>query len=170
MENIRVSQSAEISDKPSLRQRVIALIKLHSSPREIALGVAIGVFIAITPLYGIHTVMVIVAAFLVKRANKLAIFLGTSVSTTLTFPFITWAGYSIGRFILGDGYPALHWPSFKHFDYKQLLHFYFPLFIGSVILGLALAVSAYFVTLGFIIVRRRLKSKQGRKDEGNAEK
>lgn len=168
MENSR--NSANIDNRTTvkliLKQRIIALLKLNNTPHEIALGVAIGVFIAITPLYGFHTIMVIIAAFLIRRVNKLAILLGTNVSTTLTFPFITCAGYSIGRFILGDSYPPLHWSTFKHFNYKQLLHFYFPLFIESIVLGLILAVFFYFITLWFIIARNKSKLKQ-RKEEAN---
>mgnify|MGYP001573995690 CR=1 FL=1 len=151
--------------KPTLKQRIIALFKLNNTPHEIALGIAVGVFIAITPLYGFHTIMVVVAAFFIKRVNKFAILLGTNVSTTLTFPFITWAGYNIGRFIFGKSYPPLYWDTFKHFNYKQLLHLYFPLFIGSIVLGIILAVVVYFITRWLIIARKKLNpdgKKEGR--------
>ncbi len=150
------------------KQRIIALFKLNNTPHEIALGVAMGVFIAITPLYGLHTIMVVAAAFLIRRVNKVAILLGTNISTTPTFPFITWAGYAIGRFILGESYPPLQWSTFKHFNYKQLLNLYFPLFIGSVVLGLMLAVFFYFVTLWFIVARKKSKLKQPKKGESDA--
>jgi uncharacterized protein (TIGR03546 family) len=160
MENIRITKDSKTIEKPTLKQRIITLLKLNNTPGEIALGVAIGVFIAITPLYGFHTIMVIIAAFLIRRLNKIAILLGTNVSTTLTFPFITWAGYNIGRLILQEKYPPLDWSTFKHFDYRQILHLYYPLFIGSLILGLALAALFYFLTLWFITIRRRIKLKQ----------
>ncbi|MDD5166009.1 MAG: DUF2062 domain-containing protein [Candidatus Omnitrophica bacterium] len=148
--------------KPTLKQRIIGLLKLHSSPPEIALGIAIGVFIAILPVYGLHTILVIVAAFLVKRANKISIFLGTSISTVLTFPFITWGGYTIGRFMLGDHYPPLTWSFFRYFDYKKLLHFYYPLFVGSVVLALILAVIFYFITLLSVKAVREARLKSGK--------
>lgn len=154
--------------KLTLKQRIIALLKFNNTPHEIALGVAIGVFIAITPLYGLHTVMVVTAAFLIRRVNKVAILLGTNISTTPTFPFITWAGYTIGRLILGDIYPPLQWSTFKHFNYKQLLHLYFPLFIGSIVLGLILALLFYFATLWFIIARKKTKLTQRKEGEGDA--
>jgi len=165
MENIRniTNTDSKITVRLTLKQRIIALLKFNNTPREIALGVAIGVFIGITPLYGLHTIMVIAAAFLIRRVNKVAILLGTNISITPTFPFITWAGYSIGRFILSDTYPPLNWSTFKHFDYRQILHFYFPLFIGSIILGLILALFFYFATLWFITARRKSKLKQCKK-------
>jgi hypothetical protein len=170
MENSRdiANTDNKTTVKLTLKQRIVALLKLNNTPHEIALGVAIGVFIAITPLYGFHTIMVITAAFLIRRVNKFAILLGTNVSTTPTFPFITWAGYSIGRFILGESYPPLQWSTFKHFNYKQLLHLYFPLFIGSVVLGLMLALFFYFATLWFITIRNKSKLEQRKNGESDA--
>jgi len=152
-----VSESqSEVNSQPrlTLKERIKQLWTLHSTPHEIALGVAIGVFIAITPLYGLHTIMVILAAILIKRTNKLAILLGTNISTTLTFPFITWAGYNIGRLVIGGSYPALEWAIFKKFSYKTILEFYYPLFIGSLILGALLAAGFYLLTLWFIEMRK----------------
>lgn len=137
------------------------LVRLNNTPHEISLGVAIGVFIAVTPLYGFHTIMVIIAAFLVRRVNKIAILVGTNISIPPTFPFITWTSYDIGRLILGNNYPALSWTYFKQFSIKKILEFYYPLFLGSLILGLILAVAFYFITLSVVLAwkrRRRLKS------------
>ncbi|MGE5307654.1 MAG: DUF2062 domain-containing protein [Deltaproteobacteria bacterium] len=143
-----------MSLRQNLGRRFKQLMKSNTSPREIALGVAIGVFIGITPLYGFHTLMVICAAFLVPWANKIAIFLGTSINTTLTFPFITWSGYNIGRKVLG-GYPSLTVETFKQFSYGGLLHLYIPLLIGSIILGLVLGLIAYAVTIIVIKMKRK---------------
>ena len=41
--------------KPKIRY----LLALHNSPQEIALGVALGIFIGITVPYGLHTVAAI---------------------------------------------------------------------------------------------------------------
>ncbi len=144
------ANSFKTNERLTLKERIKRLLKLHSSPPEIALGVAIGVFIAILPLYGLHTALVIVAAFLIRPANKIAILLGTNVSTILTFPFITWGGYNIGKFVLRDHYPSLQWQTFRVFSYKTLLHFYYPLFIGSVILGILLAALFYFITFWLV--------------------
>jgi hypothetical protein len=145
--------------KPTLKERFLHLLKLNPTPPEIALGVAIGVFIAIMPVYGIHTILVIIAAILIKRANKIAMLLGTCISTTLTFPFITWGGYNIGRMILGNTYPPLQWQIFKDFSIKTILRFYYPLFIGSLILGLFLAVIFYFITFWAVAARNKKRER-----------
>lgn len=129
-------------------------------PWEIALGVAIGVFIAILPLYGFHTLLVVIFALLIPHANKIAILVGTNISLPPTLPFITWAGYSIGRLLLGDKYPAMSWQMFKNFSRRSIFDFYYPLFVGSVILGLGCALIFYFVTLFFLKWKRRNKKPQ----------
>ncbi len=133
------------------------LLHLNNTPREIALGTAIGVFIAILPVYGLHTVLVIIAAILIRRANKIAIFAGTNISLPPTVPFITWAGYEIGRFILKDKFMPLSWLDFKKVTFKQIANLYPPLFLGSVILGLFCAVIFYFVTF---FVAKKIKDKR----------
>ena len=116
------------------------------------MGVAIGVFICILPIYGLHTVAVIIMAILVRRANKLAMFLGTSFSIPPTLPFITWTAYDIGRFILSEKhYPPLSWEYFKSLRLEDIGKFYYPLFVGSVILGIICAIVFYIIT--FIIMK-----------------
>ena len=139
---------------PTLKARFLDLMRSHSSPHEIALGVAIGVFIGITPLYGFHILMGLLAAFTMKRVNKLAIFLGINISLPPTIPFITWAGYSIGRVMLGRAYPPLHWSDFRHFSYDTFSKFIYALSVGSFILGAVLSVLFYFMTLWFFESRK----------------
>jgi uncharacterized protein (DUF2062 family) len=152
MENNR-TQPEELK-KLTLKEKIITLLKLNNSPQGIALGVSIGVFICILPLYGLHTILVILAAVTIKRANKIAILLGTNVSLPPTLPLITWAGYSIGKVILGKNYPTLRLTDIRHLTKETIIQFYYPLFIGSVIEGLILAVIFYFIAL---YVAKKLK-------------
>jgi uncharacterized protein (DUF2062 family) len=132
------------------------LVRLHNSPPEIAFGVAIGVFIAVMPFYGFHTIMVIIAAILVRRANKIAILAGTNVSIPPTLPFITWTGYDIGRLILGKRYPPLDLSFFSKLTFQKFMDFYLPLLLGSMILGIVLGAIFYFLTLAVVkIIKKR---------------
>ena len=144
--------------KEGLKEKILKLLKFNNTPQEIALGVGIGAFIAIMPVYGLHTVLVIIAALLIPRVNKIALLIGTNVSLPPTVPFITWIGYSIGRFILGKGYPAFDFSDFKNFNPKNLMDCYYPLFIGSIIEGLICGVILYFLTVAFIKRRRAKRS------------
>ncbi len=144
-----------------VKERLYRLLMLNNSPHEIALGVAMGVFIGIMPLYGLHTLLVILAAVLIRRSNKVAILLGTNISIPPTVPFITWAGYTIGRHVLGEQYPPFRWDFFSHFSYRELWKLYFPLFVGSLILAL-LASGVFYILTTWIAGRwHRRQSKQG---------
>jgi len=121
------------------------LLKFNASPHGIALGVAIGVFIGVLPVYGLHTVLMVLAAILIPSTNKIAIFIGTNISLLPTIPLITWGGYEIGRFILVKDYPDLSWAYFSRMDFQMFKEFYYPLFIGSFFLGLILALLFYFI-------------------------
>jgi hypothetical protein len=141
------------------RKLAVRLLRLNNTPHEIALGVAIGVFIGILPLYGLHTVLVIIAAVLVRPANKIAIFLGTSISLPPTVPPITWAGYEIGRRILNQEFQPLSWSVFKNITFQKIYCYYQPLFLGSVVLGIVCAVVFYFLVFFVaqkLILRRKL--------------
>ncbi len=128
------------------------LIHQHNSPQEIALGAAIGTFICCLPVYGLHTVLVILAAIIVRPANKIAIFLGTNLSLPVTLPFITWAGYEIGRFILKGKYPPLDWDFFKQLTFGKIVDLYLPLFLGSLILGIVCGAVVYVII--FFVVKK----------------
>lgn len=144
-------------DIKKIKETIARLIKLNATPHGIALGVAIGVFIGIMPLYGFHTLLMITAALIIPRVNKLAILLGTNISLPPTVPFITWGGYEIGRAVLNRGYPAFSFSYFSHLTFQKVKDFYHPLFIGSAILGLGCAVLFYLIILviTYIIMRKK---------------
>ena len=144
--------------KKKFKETIAHLLKLNNTPREIALGTAIGVFIAILPVYGLHTLLVVIAALLIKPANKIAILLGTNVSLPPTVPFITWIAYEIGRFILKGKFDPLTFASFKNITWEKIVSHYQPLFIGSVILGIFCAALAYLLTY-FLVKRFKNKRK-----------
>ena len=136
--------------KKSFKEIIAALAKVlkeHHDPHGVALGVAIGSFIGILPVYGLHTILCVIALFLIPRANKLAILLGTNVSLPPTVLTITWTAYDIGRKLLvNKHYPPLSWEYLRDFKISKAGVFYYPLFIGSVVLGLLVAVVLYLIT------------------------
>ncbi len=134
------------------KRLLIQLILGNSTPNGIALGAAIGAFIGILPLYGLHTVLVVIAAIIVRPANKAAIFLGTNISLPPTVPFITWAGYELGRLILWGKFDPLTWSDFKNINFQKIAILYQPLFLGSVILGVICGLVVYSIV--FFVVKR----------------
>lgn len=72
------------------------ILHIDDSPHKIALGLAIGLFIAWTPLLGVHLLLVIALSILL-RANKFAAFVSVWVSNIFTIPFVYYPSYLVGR-------------------------------------------------------------------------
>jgi len=74
------------------------IIRLSDTSQKIALGLAIGVGISFTPFLGTHFIQAGFLAY-VLRANFLAALVGTFAGNPWTFPFMWWAGISLGAFL-----------------------------------------------------------------------
>lgn len=122
------------------------LRELRGKPHEIALGMAIGVFIGITPTIPLHTILAVSLALLVG-GSKLAAALGVWVSNPLSIPFFYYGSYRIGQLVLG--LPGINLP-----DDRSLLamaslggKIVGAMLLGGVILGIVPAIVAYVLTL-----------------------
>lgn len=84
------------------------LRRLPDPPHRIARGMAAGVFITFTPLFGAHIPLAALIAWSL-RGNVIAGMLGTLFGNPLTFPFIAALCLSTGHWILGaNGDMGLH--------------------------------------------------------------
>jgi len=120
--------------------------ELRCKPREIALGMAIGVFIGITPTIPFHTILAVSLAVL-ARGSKLAAAIGVWVSNPLSIPLFYYGSYRIGQLVLG--LPDLRRPE----DHSLLVmaklggEIVGAMLLGGVILGIIPAVLVYVLTL-----------------------
>lgn len=133
---------------------LIRLLRLKDSPEQIARGMALGLFVGMTPTFGIQMGLVLFFAIFL-RENKLSALLGVWVTNPLSAPFIYGLEYELGRHLLG-----LPLASIKlHFNYQFLQHLgwqvLLPLCLGSLIFALLAAFLGYFVTLKVVPVLRR---------------
>jgi uncharacterized protein (DUF2062 family) len=138
-----------------LKEYFHKLLQVNRRPEEIALGVAIGIFIGILPFYGFHTGVVLVLAMFIPGVNKIAALLGSNISIPPIGPLIDWLGYHIGRGILNKGHPVLEVSAFHRYNYKNIGELVYPLVLGCIVLGIIGAAIAYFATL-FFLKRKRL--------------
>ncbi len=89
------------SPRDLLRQ----ILQLDDSPHHVALGVAIGVFIGMTPTVGIQMILVLVLAFLAKpffRFNNIAALITVYISNPFTVLPIYWFDYKVGTLFVED--------------------------------------------------------------------
>ena len=80
------------------------VLHVDDTPHRIALGVAIGVFVAWTPTIGFQMPLTVALAWLLG-ANKLFSVPFVWISNPLTFVPIYMPNYLVGRWILGSDVP-----------------------------------------------------------------
>lgn len=74
---------------------LVRFVRLRGLPEEIAKGVALGIFIGMTPTFGFQMAIAIFFAYIL-RENRLAAVLGVWITNPVTAPFIYAAEYEIG--------------------------------------------------------------------------
>ena len=135
-------------------------ISLQGEPANIAMGMAIGVFIGVTPTIPFHTAMIIAVGVLFKQ-NITAGYLGSwLISNPVTIPFFYFFQYELGRLILGWQKTAWVLNEFSLDSVMNLgWHILFPLLMGGIVMAPFFAVPAYFLARRFIkVLRERNRS------------
>jgi uncharacterized protein len=143
------------------------LLALDDPPERTALAFSIGVFIAFSPLLGLHTILATLIAFLF-RFNKIAVYTGTFINN----PFVTLvpiiiSSYAIGAFLLGrplripaQGLALLEEPHLLTAEYYRRLFreswfIVWPFTIGSTVLSVLCSLIAYPVTSSLLRAWKR---------------
>ena len=133
-----------------------ALIHSHATPEEVAGGVALGVFISMTPALGLHMILAAGFAALFKK-NTIAAALGTWVVNPLTLFPIYYFTHRLGQVIMREPQDKIFRPdSIKDFFHLggELMA---PLWLGGVVVGLVAAILSYFAVKGLYPVLKRKK-------------
>ena len=137
---------------PSFRLLLKQVLHLRESPQRTALAFAIGVFIGFSPVYGLHTAIVLLCAWAL-RLNFLALIAGAFLNNPWTVVPILGATYWVGALLLGrSDSPSFDWHDVSFGAiYEQVMPYAMPFFLGGFalsFLGAALAypLAYYFVT------------------------
>lgn len=142
-----------------LKRRVrfvyLKFIRLRGHPKELARGLAAGVFAGMFPLFGLQTVMGIAIALRIK-GNPLMAAAGTWISNPLTYLPVYAFNYRLGCWILGRQ-PVNLFSDVE--SLKTLLETStdvgVALMLGSFVMGLAFGALSYVVGLPLIRRARR---------------
>lgn len=123
-----------------LGERLFAPELWRPARRGVASGLALGIFIGLTPTIGVQILLAGIAAFLL-RVHIPAALAGALVTNPLTAPFIYTFEYKIGVWLVGvpeprelEGYTGMLRNFARHAK---------PLWAGSVVAGGAAAALAY---------------------------
>jgi uncharacterized protein len=142
-----------------IRRTLAALLHLEDTPHRIALAFGLGVWIAFSPLLGLHTLMALGIAF-AFRLSRAAILTGCWVNNPWTLAPMFLAGTVVGCALLGvstEGLATIEWNRHGLEFYRHLLlhlrPYLWPFVVGNTILGVAFGLLSYFV-LRYVLTRR----------------
>ena len=169
--------------RPVLRFLKTRVLHVDDSPECIARGIAVGFFTAWLPFFGLHLLLALIFAAIL-RANKAMALLFVWVSNPLTALFIYYPCYRVGRFILSffrerptvkpeqmesmfaqvlsakqifpEFFTAALWKQL----WEVFAHAGLELLIGGILLGLIVAKISYWLSLTLI---KRVRNKRRRR-------
>jgi len=137
----------------SLKKGYRRFLKIRGHPNEIALGLALGLFVGMTPSMGFHTAIAVFLAAIFKW-NKISAAVGVWITNPLTAPVIYGVNYFIGAKLIGlqKVYLLSEAHGFAKI-YKMMLkapEIFWALTIGGIVLGLPLAVAGYYFSYSVV--------------------
>jgi uncharacterized protein (DUF2062 family) len=143
-----------------LRLWYLRLLHLKGRPEEVAGGMAIGVFVGMTPTVPLHTVLAVLIAYLFGK-SKLAAAMGVWVSNPVFLPFVYLLDYKLGRMVTRTNPPSFAVSDFSIHKIIELgWGISFPLLVGGFILGLVCAIPSYFITKRVVILYKEKRRKR----------
>ncbi len=142
-----------------LRYLYLRLLRMQSSPKEIARGLAAGVFAGCFPIFGFQTLAALLLA-VPLRGNKLVAAAGTWVSNPLTYVPIYAFNYRVGEWLLGSRTAFATAELVTAQNWMQWgLEVSGTLLVGCAFVGFWGALASYF--LGLWLVQRIRRRRRG---------
>ncbi|NEQ42172.1 MAG: DUF2062 domain-containing protein [Leptolyngbya sp. SIOISBB] len=137
------------------RYLYLKFIRLRGHPKELARGLAAGVFAGMFPLFGVQTIMGVAIALRIK-GNPLMAAAGTWISNPLTYLPIYAFNYRLGSWLLGR-------PAINLFTDVESMRAWvetgadvgIALMLGSAVMGALFGTASYFAGLPLIRRARR---------------
>ncbi len=135
---------------------VVRFLRLRGAPEEIAKGLALGIFIGLTPTFGFQMLLAVCLAVMLNE-NKFAAVLGVWITNPFTAPFIYALEYESGRVLLNMDYvhmPAsLSFSALKSLGWEVLL----PLGVGSLLWAILCSMAIYLAAIRVIPLTQNWK-------------
>lgn len=146
-------------------------LRIRGNPAEIAWGLAAGIMVGMTPLIGLHTIIVLFVTALFKW-NKISAVLGVYITNPFTAPFIYTVTYWVGAKIVGNGNTFSLPRGEGLMGFLDILlqtpDIFWKMALGGFIIGLPIAIISYHISHKVLykyqedIKRKLLESKKKR--------
>jgi uncharacterized protein (DUF2062 family) len=146
--------------KAKIRSFYETCICLKGEPGPIAGGLAMGVFVGVTPTIPFHTTIILFLGVLLRQNITAAYFGSWMISNPVTIPLLYYSQYELGRFVLG-----MEPCNFILVDYSltSIAHLggriLIPLLTGGMIMAPLIALPAYFISRRLIKACRSRSAK-----------
>lgn len=124
-----------------LKKHFKEVLRIKTTPFEIALGFSLGTFIAIFPTFGFGPLIGLVLVLIFKRISKVAMFLSFAIWNPLSLVPIYILGYKIGNFFFSE----LPIKTFKFLFLDNLYIFTRRVLVGNTILAFVISILSYFI-------------------------
>ena len=142
----------------SIKNSYERFVKIRGNPREIALGFALGLFVGMSPFMGLHTVIALFFAALLKW-NKISAAIAVFITNPFSAPFIYSYTYILGKkFVYSD--MVFHLPhEYTLTTFKQIIgttpEIIAILTVGGLVSGIPISIIGYY--LSFYAIKRYRK-------------
>ena len=153
-----------------LHEHSLKLLAIRDTPEAIAGGVAIGIFIGFTPLFGLKTVLTILFAWL-TRSNIIAAVIASAAHDVLLplMPVIFRWEYDVGYWLLSQPHhlppslTRLKWEGISLRGWTTFFGVGKPLLFGGFVCAAPFALLSYVFTQGLVARHQRKKHAQVRR-------
>ena len=141
--------------------------KLRGSPREASLGIALGVFVGMSPFLGFHTAIAVLLASLFKW-SKITAALGVFITNPITAPIIYPLTYRLGAMLTGFSEPIQWSRLLESVALIELLKnspmIIIDMLFGGIFVGIPLSIIVYFITHAIVSkAKKRIEMKKARR-------
>ena len=145
-----------------IRAHLVRLLHLKESPQRTALAFAVGVFIAFSPTYGLHTLSALFCAW-AFRLNVVALMAGTLITNPWTLVPVLGATLWTGVQLTGlPDVPSANWSDLGIMAfYEQIRPYAAPFFLGGFVLSAIGAAVSYPVAYLVISTHRGRRAHDG---------
>jgi uncharacterized protein len=136
------------------------LAGIKENPHKVAMGYALGVFLAASPFIGLKVFIAIAITFIFKW-NKAAAIIGVFHINILTAPLFYGFSFLVGKSVLGSDVSFdFSWPITVSTLYEMITTnsiVFLSLLAGGTVIGLPLAFAAYFFSNSYFQRKTFLK-------------
>jgi uncharacterized protein (DUF2062 family) len=119
-------------------------------------SIAFGVFMGILPVWGFQLIIGMPLAFLFKL-NKALFFVFIHISMLPFTPLFWMASLLAGNLLMGRPLIIHDW---QHISLKDLRAEGVSFFLGGIVLAVVAGIATYFISMGILYYRRRMKYDQ----------